>query len=85
MTKKKSKKPIEIKLKGSDNLDKIYNQEAVTIRNDFLKAYKLKQAYDSVPTYTPNNFFEQFYFYENGATRRLYININGTWRYSTLT
>jgi hypothetical protein len=38
-----------------------------------------------VPTYSPKSFYDQFYLYENGATRRLYVYVNGTWRYSALT
>lgn len=37
------------------------------------------------PTYTPQNFLEQFVLYESGATRRLYTWVAGTWRYATLT
>jgi len=39
----------------------------------------------SVPTHKPKNREEQFYLYESGATIRLYIWVNGTWRYITLT
>lgn len=37
------------------------------------------------PTFTPRNFSEQIQIYENGATYRLYIYVNQTWRYVALT
>ena len=45
----------------------------------------LKKSVDTAPTFTPKNFFEQIQFYENGATYRIYIYLNGTWRYVALT
>jgi hypothetical protein len=39
----------------------------------------------SAPTATPKSFVDMIQFYENGATRRLYIYINATWRYVALT
>ncbi len=46
---------------------------------------RIKMHSDSVPTYTPKSFLEQFHFYETGGTRRLYVYINGAWAYATLT
>ena len=40
---------------------------------------KTRQSGDTVPTYVPKSFLEQFYLYESGTTRRLYVYINGTW------
>lgn len=45
---------------------------------------------NATPTWTPRTFIEQFAFYENGGTRRLYVygqDANGTpsWRYTALT
>jgi hypothetical protein len=39
----------------------------------------------TAPTFIPKTFLEQIQFYENGATRRIYFFINGSWRYATLT
>ncbi len=39
----------------------------------------------AAPSFTPKSFLEQIQFYENGATRRIYFYINGSWRYATLT
>lgn len=38
-----------------------------------------------VPTVTPRTFIDQFQFYVNGTTYRLYVFIGGVWRYTTLT
>lgn len=45
----------------------------------------LKKHIDTAPTFTPKNFFEQIQFYDDGATRRIYLYINGDWRYVALT
>jgi hypothetical protein len=39
----------------------------------------------AAPTFTPKNFLEQIQFYDTGGVRRLYLYINGNWRYITLT
>ena len=44
-----------------------------------------KRPTDTAPTATPQNFIQQFALYENGATIRLYVWVNGTWRYAGLT
>jgi len=44
-----------------------------------------RRAVSAAPTYTPKNFLEQIVFYESGTTRRLYLFINRSWRYVTLT
>lgn len=52
----------------------------------FLEAMRVtKKTLDTAPTFTPKNFYEQIQFYENGATYRIYIHMNGTWRYVALT
>lgn len=52
----------------------------------FLNAMKtVKRAVATAPTLTPKNFYEQIQFYESGGTRRIYIWVEGTWRYVALT
>lgn len=55
------------------------------INTKFLNAFKLKQHWTAAPTYTPNNFFDQIVFYDDGVNFRVYLYINGTWRYVALT
>jgi hypothetical protein len=45
----------------------------------------VKKHLATAPTFTPRNFLEQIQFYDDGTDRRLYVFINGTWRYVTLT
>lgn len=45
----------------------------------------VRQPVSVIPSFIPRNFLEQIQIYENGATYRLYIYMNGTWRYTTLT
>lgn len=45
----------------------------------------IKQPVSTVPTYIPKSFLEQIVIYENGATYRLYVYVNRTWRYTALT
>ena len=37
------------------------------------------------PTFIPRNFADQIQFFDDGVNRRLYIYVNNTWRYVTLT
>lgn len=39
----------------------------------------------SAPTYTPKSFVESIQFFDDGVDFRLYLYINGTWRYVALT
>jgi hypothetical protein len=40
---------------------------------------------ESAPTFTPKSFVESIQFYDDGVNFRLYLYINGTWRYVVLT
>ncbi len=52
----------------------------------FLEAMKkVKKSIDYAPTNTPKNFYDQFQFYDDGVDYRLYLFVNGTWRYVALT
>ncbi len=59
------------------------DQELIETLNDLLRRFnngeKMIRNGDAVPTYTPRTFFDQFYIYESGSTRRLYVWINSTW------
>ncbi len=39
----------------------------------------------AAPTSVPRNFAEQIQLYDDGVNRRLYLYVNGTWRYVALT
>ena len=59
----------DLELKNTiENLLMRFNQGEKTLKHS-----------SSVPTHSPKTFFEQFYLYESGTTRRLYVWINGTW------
>ncbi len=45
----------------------------------------VQKASSSTPTHSPKNREEQFYIYKNGATFRLYIWVDGNWKYVSLT
>lgn len=52
----------------------------------FLEAMKItKKSLDTAPTFTPKNFYDQIQFYDNAGTYRLYLYVNGDWRYVALT
>jgi hypothetical protein len=46
---------------------------------------KPKYHLTATPTFKPKTFLEQIQFYDDATNRRLYLYINGTWRYVTLT
>lgn len=99
MAKENTKKPdsideskIEI-VETTQNLDvpkipienKTFDQE-IAPYIAFLEAMKVtKKHLDTAPTLTPKNFYDQIQFYDTGGVRRLYLYINGTWRYVVLT
>jgi hypothetical protein len=39
----------------------------------------------TAPTFTPKTFVDAIQLYDDGAARRLYLYVNDTWRYCTLT
>lgn len=52
----------------------------------FLEAMRVtKKHIDVAPTFTPKNFYDQIQLFDDGAVRRLYLYINGDWRYVALT
>lgn len=52
----------------------------------FLEGMRVvKKSIDTAPTFTPKNFFEQIQFYDNAGVYRLYLYVNGDWRYVALT
>lgn len=57
-------------------------EKFVPLLNAMLQA---KRPLSAAPTFTPRNAFEQWQIYENGATRRLYVYVAGTWRFTALT
>lgn len=44
-----------------------------------------KRHLTTAPTFIPRNLTEQIQFYDSGGVRRLYVYLNGAWRYVTLT
>lgn len=61
-------------------------QKALSPYVAFLEGMRtIKPHIDTAPTFTPKNFFEQIQFYDDGANYRIYIYINGDWRYVALT
>ena len=68
------------------------NNEISSIDNDFrflktklLVDSAIKKHVSTAPIYSPKNFNEQIVFYDDDTNFRLYLWINGTWRYITLT
>lgn len=52
----------------------------------FLNAMRTTKGYiTSAPIDTPKNFYDSIRFYDTGGVRRLYLYINGAWRYVVLT
>lgn len=45
----------------------------------------VRQTISTAPTFTPRSFAEQIQIYKNGTTYRLYVYVDDTWRYTTLT
>lgn len=54
-------------------------------RIDLFYLAGMLQTFSSAPTHVPKRLVDQIILYESGATRRLYVYVNGTWRYVALT
>ena len=76
----------EIKSEDLGKEMEIFGIEAdfLDLKTRFNRAYQLTPDQSTVPTHTPVNWFEQFYFYKNSSTYRLYIYINNEWKYIAL-
>ena len=46
---------------------------------------QVKKHITAAPTHIPRNFFESIEFYDDTTNFRIYLYINGTWRYVALT
>jgi hypothetical protein len=64
----------EIKFDSQEN----FNQSLIDGLTKIIKDSSIE------PTHKPTKILDQFYFYKNGTTYRLYIYINNTWKYVTL-
>lgn len=96
MAKENTPKAEEIEIVETDNNEELSPtpsssegkliEKALSPYISFLEAMRTTKAHiDVAPTFTPKNFYEQIQFYDDGATRRIYIYINGDWRYVALT
>lgn len=79
----KEKKPSEEKATNNSNkFDDSKIEDYVAL---FQKLRVTKRHLTSAPTFTPKDFYESIQFYDTGGVRRLYLFINGSWRYVALT
>lgn len=66
--------------------DEFTNEENIAfLKRQLAVNTVVKKHTSTVPTHSPKNFYEQIVLYESGATIRLYIWVNSTWRYIALT
>lgn len=77
-------KPVDVTFDVTNPLDTLLKDDTSVAVQEFFNTQKLKRGYSTAPTAIPYEANDQIYFYESGTTRRLYININGTWRYVLL-
>ena len=54
-------------------------ESIISLIGKFSEAEKTLRHGSSAPAYVPKNFFEQFFVYESGTVRRLYVYVNATW------
>ncbi len=65
--------------------EQVFSNDLSFIKTSLFISNKIKKHTSTAPTYNPKNFNEQIVLYEDGATIRLYLWVNGTWRYVALT
>lgn len=61
-----------------------FKEEFGIVKNNFNKDNKTQESVSTVPTYTPKSFLEQFKIYDDGTNQRLYVYLDGTWKYVNL-
>lgn len=71
----------ELSLRGFGKQDKAFKE----YDSIFQMLRTIRRPVSTAPTFIPKNFLEMFQIYENGATIRLYVYVNRTWRYVALT
>ena len=54
------------------------------LKNNFNEDNKTQESISTVPTYTPKSFLKQFVLYDDGVDQRLYVYLDGIWKYVTL-
>ena len=69
--------------------EEINELEDALIKDDYKNIKDLRfliKSGDSIPTYRPTKFYEQFYIYVSGVIRRLYIYVSSssTWKYTDI-
>jgi hypothetical protein len=82
---------MEIKKKDINEIKSIDNENPIfETQEDFNQSYiddllKTLKTNSTVPSYVPKKFIDCIYLYFDGATDyRLYVYINNTWKYVTL-
>lgn len=69
----------EIKVENSVESDGLLNDKYISdLKNVMLTG-------STVPTYIPKKLVESYYFYKNGVDQRLYVYIDNTWTYVSVT
>lgn len=54
------------------------------LKNNFNRDNRTQESISTVPTYTPKSFLEQFVLYDDDTDQRLYVYVNGSWKYVNL-
>ncbi|MEA2036244.1 MAG: hypothetical protein U9O94_01960 [Nanoarchaeota archaeon] len=65
--------------------DVITPQSNARLENEFNTSIKFKDSVSTVPTEIPTTYDNQIVIYKNGATLRLYVYVDDSWHYSSLT
>jgi len=87
----KQEKAIEINMNEAETIvgdvlgARIFDDDLSFLKTQSIINTAIKKHTATVPTYSPKNFNEQIVFYDDDTNFRLYLWINGTWRYITLT
>lgn len=58
-----------------------FSTKVKNLDNHYKNKLSPKDSVDSAPSYTPKTFSDQFVFYDDGTNIRLYVYINGNWKY----
>lgn len=67
-----------------NNTEFDFRESFELLKNNFNRDNRPQQSISTIPTYTPKSFLEQFVLYDDATNQRLYVYMDGTWKYITL-
>lgn len=69
----------QTKPKKPQSPEEDFSKKVRNVDEHYRNKLRVRDSVDTVPTYTPKTFSDQFVFYDDGTSTKLYVYINGSW------